>query len=274
MKEKKKKILLTFTPAESKRLIAKGVSELEEVKNALKHGIIVIAQGTTNAFVASEILDKLHIKIKIDKSRYAAGVITDRTCVVPKNERQKEIIIKKGEISDDSIEKVIEELSSEDVFIKGANALDAHYTAGILTAHPTGGTIGSVIGTIMARGVNFIIPIGIEKTIPYPIAEIAKRIGTKRFFKATGMSAGMMPVHGKIITEIEVLKILGAEDAFPIAAGGVDGGEGSIVICAEGNEEKMKEIMDVVMQIKGEEAIKVLRTDCSKCKRKECVYAP
>ncbi|MHC1636347.1 MAG: hypothetical protein ACXQTS_07015 [Candidatus Methanospirareceae archaeon] len=272
--EEKKKILLSFTPAEAKRLIAKGVAELAEVKRALKKGIVIIAQGTTNAFVASEILKRLHIEKEVDISRFAAGIITDKACcVVPKGERQSEIIIKDGEISEDGIEKAIEELSSEDVFIKGANALDPHGVAGILVAHPTGGTIGSAIGTVMARGVNFIIPVGIEKTIPFSIVEAARRIGNMRFYKSMGLPAGLMPVFGKIVTEVEALKILGADDAFPIGAGGVDGGEGSVVICAEGSEEKMEEIMRVAMEIKGGGRVKVLREDCSKCKREVCVYA-
>ncbi len=49
---------------------------------------------------------------------------------------------------------VTENLSAEDVFIKGANALDANGTAGILLAHPAGGTIGAALGAVMARGAN------------------------------------------------------------------------------------------------------------------------
>ena len=263
MAKEKKKVLIALTPSESKRLIAKGVKNLEEVQQALKHGTIVIGLGTTNAYVAEEILSELSGANTIDKQRYAAGVITDKgTCIVTKEEREKEVIIKNGEISGESIEKAIEGLSAEDVFIKGANALDAAGNAGIFLAHTTGGTIGSALGTVMARGVNFIIPVGIEKTIPFSITEAAKRVGKERFFKSVGMPVGLMPVHGKVITEIEALRILGAEDAFPIGAGGVDGGEGSVVICAEGSAEKMEELMTLITQIKGEAQVKVVRVEC------------
>ncbi|MGB7002213.1 MAG: hypothetical protein WBE22_09460 [Halobacteriota archaeon] len=151
------KILISLTPSESKRLIAKGVTNLEEVQRALKHGTIIITLGTTNAYVAEEILNALPGSERgIDRPRYASGVITsDGTCVVPKAEREKEVLVKDGKISDEGIEDVIEELSPEDVFIKGANALDATKTAGIFMAHPAGGTIGAALGIVMARGCEF-----------------------------------------------------------------------------------------------------------------------
>ena len=264
MAKEKEKILIALTPSESKRVIAKGVKNLEEVQRALKQGTVIIGLGTTNAYVADEILSELSGANKIDKQRYAAGVITDKgTCVVTKEEREKDIIIKNGVVSrEESIENAIEELSAEDVFIKGANALDAYGNAGILLAHTAGGTIGSAIGTVMARGVNFIIPVGIEKMIPYSITAAAKRVGKGRFFKSVGMPVGLIPVYGTVITEIEALILLGAEDAFTISAGGVAGGEGSVVICAEGSAESMEDLMRVITQIKGEAPVNVASVKC------------
>ncbi|MBE0516949.1 MAG: hypothetical protein IBX41_06100 [Methanophagales archaeon] len=291
MAKEKGKILITLTPSESKRLIAKGVRNLEEVQRALKHGTIILTLGTTNAYVVEEILNdvpgsennKPLLSLSgsrergqsprfrgqrgeaplIDKQRYAAGVITDSgTCVVPKEEREKEVVLKNGKMSEESMEKAIENLSADDVFIKGANALDATGTAGVFMANTSGGTIGSALGTVMARGVRLIIPIGIEKTIPYSITEAAKRVGIEKCYKSMGWPVGLMPVHGTVITEIEALKILGAEDAFPIGAGGVDGGEGSVVICVEGSVEKLDELMGLVTQIKGEAPVKVVSKNC------------
>lgn len=269
MTKEKGKIVITLTPSESKRLIAKGVKNLEAVQRALKHGTVIITLGTTNAYVVEEILNDASGSGsggKIDKQRYAAGVITDRgTCIVPKEERAKEVILKNGKISDESTEEAIKNLSAEDVFIKGANALDATRTAGILMANLYGGTVGSALGTVMARGVHFIIPVGIEKTIPYSITEAATRVGIEKCYKTLGWPVGLMPVNGRVITELDALKILGAEDAFPIGAGGVDGGEGSVVICVEGRSvEKLDELMTLVTQIKGEAPVKVVSTDCKK----------
>ena len=258
--------MVSLTPSESRRLIAKGVKNLAEVQRALKHGTVIITLGTTNAYVAEEILsDVPGLECSIDKQRYAAGVITDRgLCVVPKEDRINEVILRNGKISDESTGEAIDNLSAEDVFIKGANALDASGTAGILMANPRGGTIGSALGTVMARGVHFIIPLGIEKAVPYSISEAAKRVGIGEYYKTLGWPVGLMPVHGKVITELDALKVLGADEAFPIGAGGVDGGEGSVVICVEGNVKKLDELMTLVTQIKGEAPVKVVRADCVK----------
>ena len=47
---------LTLTPSEGKRLIAKAISCLEQVQQAYKDGIVIIATSTTTAFVAEEVL--------------------------------------------------------------------------------------------------------------------------------------------------------------------------------------------------------------------------
>ncbi len=278
-----RRIELTLTPSESKRLIAKGVSRLEVVQRALKNGRIVIAQGTTNAFVAEEILVEIgfsreEASEKVDRKRFAAGICTDRTCIVPKSERRREIIIKNGELEDKSLEEVLEELSDRDVFIKSANALDPYGIAGILIAHPRGGTIGSVVGTVMARGVNFIIPVGLEKSVIYSVVEASRRVGGfMRIDRSFGLPVGIMPIHGKIITEIDALKIFGADDAFQIASGGINGGEGSVVLCVEFKEdekveEKMDHIMKIIGEVKGEKKVETLREDCSRCNRDGCIY--
>jgi hypothetical protein len=77
-----------------------------------------------------------------------------------------------------------------------------------------------------------------------------------------GWPVGLMPVHGRVITELDALKILGADDAFPIGAGGINGGEGSVVICCEGNPETLDEVMTLVRQLKGEAPVRVVSTDC------------
>jgi len=46
--------LIVLSPKESKRIIARGVASLPEIKNALKNNIIHIARGTTNAYIYEE----------------------------------------------------------------------------------------------------------------------------------------------------------------------------------------------------------------------------
>ena len=63
-----------------------------------------------------------------------------------------------------------------------------------------------------------------EKSIPYSVIEISKRIGIQRCTKV-----GMMPLCGTVISEVQALTLLGA-DVFPIGDGGINGGEGSVTL--------------------------------------------
>ncbi len=217
------------------------MKKLPVIQQAQKNGIILITLGSTNSYVAEELTGK-----KIDHFRYGAGYIDGTTTVVPNDKRLPVIALKNGmEVNGDTI---ISEMTSRDVVIKGANALDPQGVAGVMMANPAGGTTGTILGTVMAKGINLVIPVGLEKSIPYSVIEISKRIGIQRCSRATGLAVGMMPLCGKVITEVEALALLGAGDVFPIGAGGVNGGEGSVTLCVVG--EKVDEIFELVQKVK------------------------
>ncbi len=241
-----KHIQVTLTPSESKRIIALGVKTLPVIRQALKEGIVLIALGTTNAYVLEELTGR-----RIDHSRYAAGYIDGTTAVVPDDKRLAPVALKNGkELNWDGI---INKMTAKDVVIKGANAIDPQGVAGVMLADEAGGTVGSILGTVMARGINLIIPVGLEKSIPYSVMDISKKIGIHRCSKATGVAVGMMPLPGVVITEIEAFKLLGADEAFPIGSGGTNGGEGSITLCITGD--KSDEIFELVEQVKKKNSI-------------------
>ncbi len=236
-----KQIQITLTPRESKRIIAMGVKKLPVIQQAMKKGIILITLGTTNAYVAEELTGR-----KIDHLRFGAGYVDGTTNVVPNDKRLPVVALKDGkEVNGDTI---LNEMTSQDVVIKGANALDPQGVAGVMLANPAGGTSGNILGPVAARGINLVIPVGLEKSIPYSVIEISRRIGIQRCSKATGLPVGMIPLFGKVITEVQALTLLGAEDAFPVGAGGVEGGEGSITLCIVG--EKADEIFEIVRKVK------------------------
>lgn len=236
-----KQVQITLTPQESKRIIAMGVKKIPLIQRTMKKGIILINLGTTNAYIAEELTGK-----KIDHFRYAAGYIDEIASAVANDKRLVPIALKDGkEVSSDNI---INEMTSDDIVIKGANAIDPDGVAGVMMANPVGGTTGGFMGIVMARGVNLIIPVGLEKSIPYSVMEISKRIGIQRFSRSMGLPVGMMPLFGEVITEVEALILLGADDAFPIGAGGINGGEGSVTLCVTG--EKAEEVFDIVQKVK------------------------
>lgn len=243
-------VQVTFTPAESKRLIGMAVAKLPEVQKAMRDGTVVIGVGTTNACVAEELLGR-----KVDQGRFIAGmVLPEGTYVLPEEKRLKEMVIRRGKVLGARMDEVLPKLTSSDVFIKGANAIDASGTAGIFIAGQRGGTIGRSIGTLRMRGVNIIIPVGLEKFIPGSIKDVAPLAGTDKFDFSTGTPVGIMPVHGKVITELEAIRILSGAEAMVMGRGGISGAEGSITLLVRGSQKQVRKVRELVKALKGEKS--------------------
>ena len=123
--------LFTLTPSESKRLIGKGVAALPEIKNAMKTGYLLVGRGSTNAYILEELLGD-----KIKKEGYMAGqVVKGVLCVLGPEERIKPMTFHKGKVLAVEPASVMDKLSSGDILLKGANAIDHE---GIIFSSPTG----------------------------------------------------------------------------------------------------------------------------------------
>jgi len=256
---------VVLTSAESKRLIAKAVAQMDEVKHALRNGLIVITRGTTSAFVAEEILGK-----ELDKAAFAGGLVIPRGLCINKT-LLREIVVERGRVREDlSYVDAVGKLGAGDVYIKSANALDPYGNVGILLAGRDGGTIGKAIGTIMARGVSLIIPVGLEKFIPTNVFEVSREMGHGRLDYSMGLLVGYMPLHGKVVSEVEAIKILSEAEAMPVASGGVWGAEGAVTLLILGGEDNVKEAIKIVESIKGEPPVKAYPAECEVCDQKNC----
>ncbi|MCL4459721.1 MAG: hypothetical protein M1136_11460 [Chloroflexi bacterium] len=243
--------IIVLTPAESKRLIAKAVVTLPQVRWAREHGRLAIAAGTTNAFIAEEVLGK-----PLSKFDYAAGVIAaGQLAETPRERRTSPCIFRRGQVVNTSLLEIVKEFDGNDVFIKGGNAVDPQGYAGVLTADDTGGTIGAVLGILLARGSHLIVPVGLEKMVP-SVIEASRKCGIFRFKYSLGSPVGLMPlVNATVITEIQSLHILSGVTATHVASGGIAGSEGSVVLVLEGNDEQVARAFELVRGIKGEKAI-------------------
>jgi hypothetical protein len=247
---------VTLTPSEGKRLIGKAVAALEPVQTALRNGTIIITIGTTNAYVFEELMGK---KIE-NKGLFAAGVVTAKGCglTVPEK-RYKHQVIVKGKVTEmetSELPKVLSGMGPSDVFIKGANAIDPYGSAAVMLSGGAGGTMGACWGYISANGVQFVIPVGLEKLVPCSLIEAAQRTGNKRVDKALGLGVGLMVVSGEVITEIEAFSLLTGVEAIPIGGGGIDGGEGSRTFIIQGDEASIELCEATVKAIKGEPPLK------------------
>jgi len=246
------KASVVLTVSESKRLIAKGVAALPSVRKALREGMIAIAKGTTNAYIVEELLGK-----PIDKPAYTIGVtLPQKTMHTTGLREQKlpDVVLKNGEpVEGLTVVEAVKQMKRGDVFIKGANALDyKRKVAGILVGHPEGGTIGATIGTVIARRIEFVIPVGLEKLVYEDIETLSLKTRALDGDEILNETPPLVPVTGTIVTEIEALKLLCNVDATMIAAGGVGGAEGSVRLLIEGAKEDVLKALQLIESIQGE----------------------
>ncbi|HOX37484.1 MAG TPA: hypothetical protein PL033_05805 [Candidatus Brocadiia bacterium] len=215
---------IVLTVSESKRLIAKGVRELPQVKAALEGGVVAVAKGTTNAYLVEEFTGET-----IDRRLYCTGTTNPKKPSKPAGTANKlpDLVLVKGKKTEgETAVEYLAKMKAGDVFIKGANALNYERNqAGILIGHPTGGTIGAAIGTCVARRIHLVIPVGLEKSVPVDINAASAEIAAAG---PDGRGATLWPVNGIIVTEIEALRLLAGVRALPCGAGGINGAEGSI----------------------------------------------
>jgi hypothetical protein len=237
---------VVLTVAQSKRLIAKGVARYEPVRRALERGTVAIPKGGTNAYVVEEILGR-----PIEKHRYVLGQVlpagVSREGLLASD--IPDVVLIKGKPAEGlRATDAVAEMKAGDVFIKGANALNyAARTAGLLIGHPTGGTIGAVIGTLVARRIRLLIPVGLEKSVPTDIAEASRRLGAEE-----GQGPSLWPLHGDLFTEIEALRVLCGVEALPIAAGGVAGAEGAVWLACFGRAEQLDAVRALADELSNE----------------------
>ncbi|NLJ85119.1 MAG: hypothetical protein GX322_01650 [Firmicutes bacterium] len=243
--------LFSLTVPEGKRLIAKAVAAMPVVEKARHQGRLIIANGITNGYIAEEVTGQT-----LDKLRYTAGIVTGGEYSVTSSEtRMAPLCFENGQQSSRPWPEVLADFTDEDVFIKGANAIDLSGTAGVLVGSPSGGTCGTALGPLYAKGSHLIIPASLEKLVPS--VEIAVRqLGIGVFDDTLGTPCGMIPITGaNIVTEIGALAILFEVDAVQVSAGGVGGSEGSVGLVISGTRAKVSGAMKLIKSIKGEPPI-------------------
>jgi len=243
--------IVVLVPSESKRLIAKGVLALPEVRHVLKEGLFVISRGTTTAYIAEELLG-----VKLPKANCTAGIVTDsRLSVTIPEERLGPWVFRRGVKTEESAEEALKQFASTDVSVKGANAIDPQGNVGVLAGNEFGGTIGSIWPVLASRGSHLIVPAGLEKMIA-SVVDASWACGNKLFKYVMGTRVALMPVvTAKVVTEIQALEVLTGVHAVHVASGGVGGSEGAIVIALEGSDATVKRAFELVQSVKGEPPI-------------------
>ena len=238
-----------LTVSESKRLIAKGVAAMPEVRRALDAGMIALGTGSTNSYVYEELLGT-----RIDLTAFRSGL------VLPSRKRAKDYANLASEVLPDLVlhdgqpvedldrYSAVEQMGRGDVFIKGANALSPdRRVAAVLIGADNGGTVGQTIGHILGKGITLVVPIGLEKLVCDDLMDSARHL-----LEPDGISPRLAPIPGKVVTEIEALATLTGVHARQIAAGGVGGAEGTVWLLVEGDEDQIERTRAIVDEIHGE----------------------
>ncbi|MFB3853269.1 MAG: hypothetical protein ACE148_05525 [Vicinamibacterales bacterium] len=250
--------LVVLNPSESRRLLAKATAALPEVRRAFAEGTIIIARGITNAYVTEELLGiKVEPKAGLTVGMVCGGLTTGNSGPPATTSH----VIRKGKVVEGADSKVeILSFGPDDVFIKGANAIDPEGNAGIFASSLVGGTIGMAWPVVIPRGAHLIMPVGLEKLVP-SVLDAARATGIHHFKKSMGLPARLMPVVlGEVVTEIQALALLAGVRATHVGSGGVGGSEGAVVLSLEGEEAAVDKAFAIVESVKGEPPVGVPET--------------
>ncbi|PIE30011.1 hypothetical protein CSA57_05535 [candidate division KSB3 bacterium] len=232
-----------LSPAAGKRVIAKALVQHPAIRKVVERGRLVIIAGTTNAYVAEEILNSLGQASDFSRKRFFRGITmppwagrTDAGQMPDGREFPGDVVILNGKWQrGKTIFDVVDDLQEGDVILKGANAAEiGTHKAAILIGDPKAGTIGAALQAVAGRRVRLIIPVGVEKRVIGDLNDIAQQINLPG---AAGPR--LFTVTGEVYSELEAIKDLSGAEVELIAGGGVCGAEGCCRFALTGTEEQL-----------------------------------
>lgn len=236
----------TLTVAEAKRLIAKGIAAMPEVKQAMRDGKVFLKGGTTTSAVSEELggpLLRISGRISPNGARAAMRNAGAPHCLV----------FQKGVPSptDGVLEQVVSSLGPGDVAVLAANLVDRDGRAGMLAGAPLGGPPGRVLSGLAAQGTRVLIACGLEKYFPGRLEDAALACGRNRVDRAMGMAVGIIPLPGTVVNEVDACSILCGVKTTVIGRGGIAGAEGATTLAVEGSLDSVKALEEIVRSVKG-----------------------
>lgn len=245
-----------ITPAAGKRLIAKAIAAHPAIVAALEKDTVVIVAGTTNGYVAEEVLRSLGQADGFSRGRFFRGITlppsraTTGTGRLPDQSAfPGDVIITKGKWQKGKqIYDVVDDLKEGDVIVKGANAVDlASRVAAIYIGDRKGGTIGAAVQAVVGRRVRLILAVGLEKRVGGNLEDLAVRLNTPG-----AQGPRLMPVHGELVTELDAVGLLTGAKAELVAAGGVGGAEGCCWLAVSGTAAQVEAAAQLLASVSKE----------------------
>jgi len=229
-----------LTPSMGKRLIGRGIASHPAVATAIQNGTLVIVAGTTNGYVAEEVLRAFCPEQSGDFARkgFRRGMVTppDFDAESVKAELVGDVVVSGGRWRQgQTIFDVADSLSAGDVILKGANVVNVEADeAAVYIGHPQAGTAGAAVRAVTGRRVQMIVPVGLEKRTSDAIMDIAAQCNAP-----DTEGPGMLPLPGRTYTELDAIEMLTGASGRLLAAGGVYGAEGAVWIGVRGTDEQL-----------------------------------
>lgn len=241
-------IQVTVTPAMGKRLIGKGMVVHPAVQKVVSKGTLVIIGGSTNGYVAEEILTSLDQAGGFSRAGFRRGLTVPPGQKAPEIGYPGDVVIRDGElVQGRSIFDIADELRAGDVVLKGGNAFDARRQPAVQIGSNVGGTSLMAVRTVIGRRAQLIVPIGMEKRVFGDVYELALLTNSP-----DGKGPGYFPLPGTIFTEIDAIRLLTGAEATMISAGGVYGAEGAIWLVINGTEEQVEKADNLIKSVVNE----------------------
>lgn len=240
---------INLTVSESKRLIAKGISELPIVKEKLQKGMIIVTKGTTNTYIAEELIGQ-----SIEHGSFLTGHFVPEGQVQLNKDKKKigEIIFKDGKQLDITYVEALKMLQPGDIVFKGGNLLNySKRQAAVCIGAPDGGTTYRFLPYVGDDKAQLIIPIGLEKetSANLEMYEEALNAGNERMNFVPKLH---LYRNGMIFTEIEAIKLFADVKVFPYGVGGVAGREGGVSLVVAGTKDEVEKALELVKSVQGE----------------------
>ena len=237
----------SLTVAESKRLIAKGIAIHPLVKQKLESGMVVITRGTTNTYIAEEL-----VGLNEERGRFVTGNIANKPLRV-EGSRISDIIIKDGKQIDIPLTEALDNLEKGDVVFKGGNLLNYEKKQAAVTigAPDGGGTVGRIQPYTAEGPGHLIVPIGLEKEVYGDLLDYEK-VMSMDVERINGVPRIIAHKNAEIFTEIEAIKLFGNVNVLLFASGGISGSEGGKSFAVYGTQAEVDKVMNAISIIQGE----------------------
>jgi hypothetical protein len=237
-----------LTTAMGKRLIGRGIAAHPDVQRVLAKGMLAILAGTTNGYVAEEVLNSLGQSEGFSRVGFRRGVTVAPRAKAAAADFPGDVIIVDGAWQrGKTIFDVSGDLRAGDIVLKGANAFDSRGQPAVQIGNPQGGTILAAITAVIGRRARLIVPVGLEKRVLEDVNTLALRCNAP---DAEGPR--LFPVPGEIFTELDAIHLLTGAQACLLAAGGVYGAEGSSWLGISGMEQQVQSASDLIRSLAGE----------------------